>query len=163
MPLSEYIKNIRAKIGNDLLLLPGVTAVVINDRREVLLQLRRDTKTWAPPSGGLEPGENLAQCVMREVLEETGIEVIPESVIAVLSGDDFSVTYPNGDQIGVVSTVFRCRPRVETAPRVNDDESLEMRYFPPGDLPEDMLPRHRWIVAKALENDSDTYFNPASW
>ncbi len=162
MPPSEYIKNIRAKIGKDLLLLPGVTAVVINDRGEVLLQLRRDTKTWAPPSGGLEPGENLAQCAIREVLEETGIEVIPESIIAVLSGEDFTVTYPNGDQIGVVSCVFRCRPRLETAPRVNDDESLEMRYFPPGNLPDNMLPRHRWIIAKALANDRDTYFNPAS-
>ncbi|MCY4018142.1 MAG: NUDIX domain-containing protein [Chloroflexi bacterium] len=163
MPISDYIKNIRAKIGNDLLLLPGVTAVVINSRDELLLQLRRDTKTWAPPSGGLEPGENLAQCVIREVLEETGIEVIPESIIAVLSGDDFTVTYPNGDQIGVVSTVFRCRPCAESVPRVNDNESLDMRYFHPNALPENMLPRHRWIIAKALENDSDTYFNPASW
>lgn len=162
MPISEYIKHIRAKIGNDLLLLPGVTAVVINDRDEVLLQLRRDTETWAPPSGGLEPGENLAQCVIREVLEETGIEVIPESVIAVLSGDDFRVTYPNGDQIGVVSCVFRCRPRMASAPRVNDDESLEMRFFPCDAIPDNMLPRHKWIISKALENDRDTYFNPPS-
>lgn len=161
MPQSEYIRKIRAKIGSDLLLLPGVTAVVINDRDEVLLQLRSDTRTWAPPSGGLEPGENLAQCVIREVLEETGIDVMPESIIAVLSGDDFAVTYPNGDQIGVVSCVFRCRPRRESAPRVNDDESLDMRYFAPGDLPDNMLQRHRWIIVKALENDRDTYFNPA--
>lgn len=160
MPVSEYIKRIRAKIGNDLLLLPGVTAVVINDRDEVLLQLRRDTKTWAPPSGGLEPGENLAQCAIREVREETGMEVIPESVIAVLSGDDFRVTYPNGDQIAVVSCVFRCRPRIETAPRVNDDESLAMRFFPRDAIPDNMLARHKWIIAKALENDRDTYFNP---
>ncbi len=160
MPISEYIRIIRGKIGNDLLLLPGVTAVVINERDEILLQLRRDTKTWAPPSGGLEPGENLAQCVMREVLEETGIEIIPESIIAVLSGDDFAVTYPNGDQIGVVSSVFRCRPRDKAAPRVNDDESLEMRYFPSSALPHNMLPRHKWIISKALENDVKTYFNP---
>ena len=44
MPPSEYIKNIRAKIGKDLLLLPGVTAIVINKRGEILLQLRRDTR-----------------------------------------------------------------------------------------------------------------------
>ncbi|MCY4071159.1 MAG: NUDIX domain-containing protein [Chloroflexi bacterium] len=162
MPISDYIKNIRAKIGNDLLLLPGVTAVVINERNEMLLQLRRDTKTWAPPSGGLEPGENLAQCVIREVREETGIEVFPESIIAVLSGDDFTVTYPNGDQIGVVSTVFRCRPREGSTPRVNDDESLEMRYFHPGDLPDNMLARHKWIISKALEDHPKTYFNPPS-
>ena len=160
MPASEYIKQIRAKIGSDLLLLPGVTAVVINRRAEVLLQLRRDSKTWAPPSGGLEPGENLAQCAIREVLEETGIEVIPQSVIAVLSGDDYAITYANGDQIAVVSCVFRCRPVDEKAPRVNDDESLAMRYFPVDDLPKNMLPRHRWIIAKARENNRDAFFNP---
>lgn len=160
MPISEYIKNMRAKIGSDLLLLPGVTAVVINKRAEVLLQLRRDSRTWAPPSGGLEPGENLAQCAMREVLEETGIEVLPESIVAVLSGADFRFTYANGDQIGVVSCVFRCRPCSDATPRVNDDESLAMRYFPTSELPANMLPRHRWIVAKALENAPEAYFNP---
>ena len=94
MPISDYIKRLRAKIGNDLLLVPGVTAVVVNEHEEILLQLRRDTQTWAPPSGGLEPGENLAQCVIREVFEETALEIVPDEVIAVLSGKDFSLTYP---------------------------------------------------------------------
>ena len=111
MPISEYIKGIRAKIGNDVLLLPGVTAVVINNQHEILLQLRRDTQTWAPPSGGVEPGETVAECAMREVLEETGIHVVPEAISAVLSGTDYFVTYPYGDQMATVTTVFRCRPR----------------------------------------------------
>ena len=162
MPISEYIKNIRAKIGNDLLLVPGITAVVVNEHEEILLQLRRDTQTWAPPSGGLEPGETVAECARREVFEETGIEVVPEEIIAVLSGKDFSVTYQNGDQIAIVSTVFRCRPRYAIAPRVNDDESLDIRYFPSNALPENMLPRPKWIIATALENNPLTYFNPPS-
>ncbi len=162
MPISEYIRNIRAKIGNDLLLVPGITAVVVNQNEEILLQLRRDTNTWAPPSGGLDPGENLAQCVIREVFEETGLEVVPEEAIAVLSGKDFFVTYPNGDQIAIVSTVFRCRPHHANAPRVNDDESLDIRYFPLDALPENMLPRHKWIMRKALENNPRAYFNPPS-
>lgn len=160
MPISEYIRNIRAKIGNDLLLLPGVTAVVINSRNEVLLQLRRDTQTWAPPSGGMEPGENLAQCAMREVLEETGIEVVPEAIAAVLSGDEYAVTYPNGDRIAVVSTVFRCRPRSESMPHVNDDESLDIQFFPNDDLPENMLPRHKRITGMALRGETLAAFDP---
>ena len=162
MPISDYIKRLRAKIGNDLLLVPGVTAVVVNEHAEILLQLRRDTQTWAPPSGGLEPGENLAQCVIREVFEETALEIVPDEVIAVLSGKDLSVTYPNGDQIAIVATVFRCSPRYAIAPRVNDDESLDIRYFPSDLLPENMLPRHKWIIRKALENNPLTYFNPPS-
>ena len=143
MPISEYIRNLRAKVGNDLLLLPGVTAVVIKARGEVLLQLRRDTQTWAPPSGGIEPGETAAAGVVREVREETGLRIVPEAIVAVLSGEDYSVTYPNGDRLATVTTVFRCRPLDAEQPRVNDDESLLIRYFPGDALPANMLPRHQ--------------------
>ncbi len=159
MPISEYIKNIRAKIGRDLLLLPGATAVVINDRQEVLLQLRRDTDSWAPPSGGVEPGETVAECAAREVYEETGLQIAPLRIIAVLSGLEYFVTYPNGDQMATVTTVFRCRPLQEEAPRVNDDESRDIRYFPADALPENMLPRHRRIVQLALDCKPDAFFD----
>lgn len=160
MPISPYIANIRAKIGQDLLLLPGVTAVVINARDEVLLQLRRDTETWAPPSGGVEPGETVAGAAIREVLEETGISVVPERVVAVLSGRDYLVTYSNGDQMATVTTVFRCRPADDSSPRVNDDESLAIRYFPRAAVPENMLPRHKRIIALALAGEASPYFDP---
>ena len=150
MPISDYIKNIRAKIGKDLLLLPGVTAIVINKRAEILLQRRRDTNTWAPPSGGVEPGETVAECAIREVREEAGIEIVPEAIIAVLSGEAYNVTYPNGDQLATVTTVFRCRPLDDASPRVNDDESQDIRYFKCAALPGNMLPRHKSIVALAL-------------
>ena len=160
MPISAYISNIRARIGHDLLLLPGVTAVVVNESDEVLLQLRRDSETWAPPSGGVEPGETVADTAIREVYEETGISVEPERVVAVLSGRDYSVTYPNGDQMATVTTVFRCRPLATEAPRVNDDESLDIRYFPRDALPDNMLRRHKRIIAHALADDPSAYFDP---
>lgn len=162
MPISAYIANIRAKIGHDLLLLPGVTAVVITKRDEVLLQLRRDTGTWAPPSGGVEPGETVADAAIREVYEETGVSVEPERMVAVLSGRDYVMTYPNGDQMATVTTVFRCRPDDAAAPRVNDDESLDIRYFSRAALPENMLPRHKRIIALALEKGARIYFDPPS-
>lgn len=160
MPISEYIRQIRAKIGSDLLLLPGVTAVVINEHDEVLLQLRRDTQTWAPPSGGVEPGETVADTAIREVREETGVDIVPDRVVAVLSGSEYFATYPNGDQMATVTTVFRCRPVQPTAPRVNDDESLDIRYFPRDALPDSMLPRHKSIISLALKHDAQAYFNP---
>ncbi len=162
MPISDYIKKIRAKIGKDLLLVPGVTAVVINDHAEILLQLRRDTGTWAPPSGSVDPGETIAECAIREVLEETGITILPEAVVAVLSGTAYNVTYPNGDKLATVTTVFRCRPMDDSAPRVNDDESQAIRYFRCDALPENMLPRHRWMIGLALDDGEGVYFDPSS-
>lgn len=162
MPISEYIKRIRAKIGHDLLLLPGVTAIVISESKEVLLQLRRDTDTWAPPSGGVEPGETVAEAVKREVLEEAGIEIVPEAIVAVVSGADYNVTYSNGDQLATVTTVFRCRPFKAAPPRVNDDESQDIRYFKIDALPEEILPRHRWMISLALNSAARAYFEPPS-
>ena len=162
MPISDYIRNIRAKIGSQLLLLPGVTAIVVSDNGEVLLQLRRDTNTWAPPSGGVQPGETVAEAVRREVLEEAGIEIEPKAIVAVLSGADYNVTYPNGDQLATVTTVFRCHPLKATWPRVNDDESQDIRYFKTDALPENMLPRHQWMIGLALNSGGRAYFNSQS-
>ena len=160
MPISEYIKNIRAKIGNDRLILNGTSAVIINKRNEVLLQLRSDVPIWTILGGYIDPGEDIADCVIREVHEEAGIKVVPEAIAAVLSGDEYAVTYPNGDRIAVVSTVFRCRPRSESMPHVNDDESLDIQYFPSDDLPENMLPRHKRIIGKALRGEILAAFDP---
>ena len=162
MPISDYIRQVRAKIGKDLLLVPGVTAAVINRQGGILLQLRRDTGTWAPPSGGVEPGETVAECVIREVREEAGITILPEAIIAVLSGEKYQITYPNGDKLAPVTTVFRCRPTDDKPPRVNDDESQAIRYFPADALPENMLPRHRWMIGLALKEAPHTYFDRPS-
>ena len=159
MPISEYIRRIRAKVGKDLLLIPGVTAVVINEHGQALLQRRRDTRTWAPLSGGVEPGETIAETAKREVFEEAGIEIVPQRIIAVLSGPEYQVTYPNGDRLASVTTVFRCLPAPGAVPRVNDDESLDIRFFPGDALPQDMLPRHRWMVSLALADEPEVYFD----
>jgi 8-oxo-dGTP diphosphatase len=64
----------------------GVGAVVI-DRTKVLL-IRRGHEPmkgqWSLPGGALELGETLPQGVAREVLEETGLEVVPLRIVEVL-------------------------------------------------------------------------------
>ena len=42
MPTPDYILKLRAKVGHTLLLVPGVTAIVLNEKGEVLLQRRSD-------------------------------------------------------------------------------------------------------------------------
>ena len=157
MPISEYMRQLRAKVGHDCLMMPAAGGIVINEKDEVLLQLRSDTKRWGIPGGALDPGEELADCVVREVYEETGITVIPERITSVLAGEDSLLTYPNGDQVAVVSITFRCRP-VAGKPSVNDEESLEVRYFSYDEIPDNMHPRHRLMIDKAYENNSFAFF-----
>jgi 8-oxo-dGTP diphosphatase len=159
--MSEYIGALRLKIGTDLLFTPGVTAVVVNAAGEVLLHRRSDNGRWWLPGGAVDPGEEPADAVAREVWEETGVRVVPERVLGVYGGPDYSGRYPNGDEIAMVSIVFLCRP-VGGEPRVNDDESLEVRYFAPGALPE-LEPRHRSRIERALRGDvrADFRFSPS--
>ena len=162
MPISKYISDIRAKIGNDLLVLTGTSAVVINDREEVLLQRRSDLDIWTILGGYLDPGEDVADGIIREVREEAGITVAPEAIVAVPSGHDHFHTYDNGHQVAIINICFRCHPTDDATPRPNDDESVEVRYFPPDELPENTFSIHKTLIAKAIEYRASTYFRPPS-
>jgi 8-oxo-dGTP diphosphatase len=156
MGASDYIKNLHGKIGpNELLLLPGVCALVFNDAGEILLQ-RSDTGKWAVIGGMPEPGEEPAQTAVREVMEECGIIVQPVRISGVYSTP--IVTYPNGDRAQYIITTFVCKP-VSGEPRVNDDESLEVRYFPLDSLPE-LKPNHRLRIEHAIANSPGAFFKP---
>ena len=78
MPTPEFILELRRHIGNETLWLSGANLVVLREGDagpEVLLGRRSDDGNWAAISGIVEPGENPADTVVREALEEVGIEV----------------------------------------------------------------------------------------
>ncbi len=154
MGMTDYFKAIRAKLGHDLLILPGICAMVFNDRGEILLQRRSDTKRWAVIGGMIDPGEEPAETVVREVLEETAVRVLPVRISEVYTTP--IITYPNGDKAQFVITAFVCKP-LEGEPRVNDDESLEVGYFPLTALPE-LSPLHRLRIEHAMADNPAAFF-----
>ncbi|EST37113.1 hypothetical protein N566_14760 [Streptomycetaceae bacterium MP113-05] len=132
MATPEFIRAIRATAGQQLLFLPGVSAVVLDDEHRVLLARRADTGRWALIGGIAEPGEQPAHSIVREVLEETAVECVPERVILVQGLEP--IRYPNGDRCQFMDVCFRCRA-VGGEARVNDDESLEVGWFAQDELP----------------------------
>ncbi len=153
----EFIREIREHAGNRLLLLPGVTAVVVDDLGRVLLGRRADTGGWSVIGGIPEPGEQPADTAVREVYEETAVRCVPEQVVLVEMLEPF--TYPNGDVCQFQDTTFRCRATGGEA-RVNDHESLEVGWFEPDALP----PLHPFAlhrIRRALAG-GPTWFAPAA-
>ncbi|MFQ5553982.1 MAG: NUDIX domain-containing protein [Acidimicrobiia bacterium] len=125
MPTPDFVLRLRSRVGNELMMLPGASALVTDDEHRVLLMRRADTGEWSFPAGIVEPGEQPAQTVVREVFEETGLIVVPEYVAGIVGL--VGVTYPNGDVSEYVSTVFRCRAVGGTLePR--DGEALEVGF-----------------------------------
>ncbi|WP_026819246.1 NUDIX hydrolase [Arthrobacter castelli] len=150
MPTPDFVVELRQKIGNDLLWLPGAIGVVFDADGRVLLGKRSDNGKWTLISGMLEPGEQPAQGLAREVLEETGVSVEVETLIDVRA--DRPVEFGNGDKVQFLSLTFRCRA-VGGRAQVGDDESVEVGWFWMDELP-DLPPHHLDRLQIAVENES---------
>lgn len=156
MGMSPYVRRLRDHVGHDLLLLPTVCALVFDNEERLLLGRRSDTGRWALVGGAVDAGEEVADAVVREVLEETAVHVRPDRITWVYTVSD--LVYPNGDRTSYVCTAFRCSP-LSGEPRVNDDESLEVGYFPVDALPP-LTDAHLERVRDALRNDVAAAFRP---
>ena len=159
MAIPTWIKAIREKIGHDLLLVPTVAGLIQNEAGAFLLQLRSDNGRWVMSGGMLDPGENPATGIVREVYEETGLQVMPERIVGVYGGEDYYVNYPNGDRVSMVSITFKCRV-IGGQLQVDNDETQDLRYFAYDDLPETLDYRHRERIEHYLSSDTP-YFSPS--
>lgn len=138
MPMSPYYQALRARIGTDLLLIPAVAAVVRDDEDRVLIQ-RSQHGVWSLPAGAIEPGESPAQAAAREVYEETGLRVRAGRVLGVFGGPKYGWTYPNGDRVEGVVTVFEC-VRVSGTLIDSNDETAFLQWFRLSELPALAIP-----------------------
>jgi len=153
MAIPDFVKSLRAKIGRDPLPLVGVIAVVLDEQGRVLLVRRADNHKWTLVTGIVDPGEQPAAAVVREVEEETGVTAEVERLVAIEARD--LATLVNGDQVWWTGIGFRCR-YVAGQARVNDDESTDVRWFDLTTMPE--LPEHQArCLGLALADD------PAAW
>ena len=140
-----YILELRELVGKRALFSPGATVVAFDDQNRVLMQLRSDTGTWGFPGGSSELGDSLEDTARRELLEETGLVANHLEFVTVLSGATYRFTYPNGDEIYNVGAVFVARGL--TGELRADVESLELRWFAPGEIPLALAgPITRWVV-----------------
>ncbi|MFF0447577.1 NUDIX domain-containing protein [Streptomyces sp. NPDC004609] len=158
MGTPDFIREIRAKAGHQLLLLPGISAVVFDDGGRVLLGRRADNGRWSTVGGIPEPGEEPAETAVREVYEETGVHCAAERVVIVQALPE-PVTYPNGDRCHFLDITFRCRATGGEA-RVNDDESLEVGWFALDALPE--LSEFALFRIKQALVDGPAWFRPTA-
>jgi 8-oxo-dGTP pyrophosphatase MutT (NUDIX family) len=127
MGMSDYVRGLREKIGNDFLFMPSVSALIRDDDERVLFVQHFEGR-WQLPGGAVDPGERPAEAMQRECLEEAGITVVPIRIAGVFGGPEYCITYSNGDKAGWVVTVFEARI-IAGEPSPSDDETQAVGWF----------------------------------
>ncbi len=163
MPRSKYVQSLRSLIGHDLIIMPSVTGLVFDESDRVLLIKHTDVNRWVLPGGSIEPGETPANAVVREVWEETGLQVKPISICGVFGGPDFKVTYSNGDQVSYIMTVFACDIIGGTIRR-ESDEASDAKFFTPEEWTKlEILPWVRIVLNKVGRESESARFDAPGW
>ncbi|CBG72637.1 putative NUDIX hydrolase [Streptomyces scabiei 87.22] len=109
-----------------------MTAVVRDDAGRLLLIHKTDNDLWALPGGGHDIGERIADTVVREVREETGIDVEIDNIVGLYTDPQHVLAYDNGEVRQQFSICFRAHP-VSGSLRTSS-ESKEVRWIDPADL-----------------------------
>ena len=142
MPMSNYLQEVRRKVGHDLLLLPSAAVVLHDERMRILLCLHADKNIWVTPGGLIEPGEQPGDAAIRETFEETGLIIELTGILGVYGGADLIIDYPNGDRAAYIGTIFRGKVTGGSI-RPDGDETLDARWFSRKELED--VPHSRWL------------------
>ncbi|MDG5788557.1 NUDIX domain-containing protein [Evansella sp. AB-P1] len=124
----------------------GVAVIILNKENQVLLQKRSDVGLWGIPSGHIEIGETVSEAAIREIKEETNLDIRLKKIIGVYSDPHSQVfEYPNGETVHFITTCFLAEV-IGGELHCNSDESLEIKYFNACKLPNDLLKMHpQWL------------------
>ncbi len=135
----SYISRLRKKVGNELISSPSVAAVIHNHKGKLLLLEKSSGGAWSLPAGGIELGESPQEAIIREVMEETGYAIRIHGILGVFGGRAFRYTYPSGDRVEYVVTLFQCTI-VDGSGAPTDSETKSIQYFARHEMPELALP-----------------------
>ncbi|MBB5155203.1 NUDIX hydrolase [Saccharopolyspora phatthalungensis] len=151
----DYLDDPNAPAANSVAI--AVSAFAQDDQGRILMIRRTDNDYYAVPGGQLELGETLAQAAVREVDEETGIEIEVTGVIGLYSNPRHVIAYDDGEVRQEFSICFRARPiggELRTS-----SESKEVHWVEPELLAGlNIHPSIRLRLQHALENRPEPFY-----
>lgn len=154
MTRTEYYDDPDAPEPNSMVV--AASAVVTDDRGRILLQRRRDNDLWALPGGGMDLGESLPGAAVREVREETGLDVEITGLVGTYTDPRHIIEYSDGEVRRQFNVCFTAR--TVGGGLAISDESTELRFVGPAEI--GSLPMHhtqRLRVEHFLESRSTPY------
>lgn len=152
VPRTDYFDDENAPVATGRA--PGVVAAVRDSAGRLLLTRRCDNGLWVMPGGRLELGETIAAAAVREVREETGIEIEVTGFAGIYTDPGHVIAYDNGSAGQVVLQEFSVclhARHVTGDGRADFEETSEVRWFEPSELAGlDLHPVMRKRIGDAL-------------
>lgn len=152
----------RLCMGDDLkhqfvLLQDGASAIIVNDQKQILLQSRTDRDEWCLPGGCQELGERFQDTIIREIKEETNLDVKEEDLILIdiISGYSRMNKYPNGDVV-INNSVLYLIKNYSGSLKWNE-EAKDMRFFALDSLSENLMDKDLIEAYKAHTGKKKLY------
>lgn len=137
--MSNYIMELRKKVGHRPLLQVGASVIVEDENGHILLQLRSDNHCWGYAGGSVEIDEVVEEAAKRELYEETGLIAEKLELFGVFSGKETHYIYPNGDEVSNIDIVYLCK-KYSGKLRCQKCEVDELKFFDIENLPSNISP-----------------------
>jgi ADP-ribose pyrophosphatase YjhB (NUDIX family) len=154
MTRTDYYNDPDAPPANSVV--PSTTAVVTDEQERIVLIRRRDNDLWALPGGGMELGESIVDTAVREVKEETGLDIEVTGLIGVYTNPSHVMAYTDGEVRQQFSLCFTTR--LLGGDLLADSESTDIAWTPSRDIPSlNMHPSMRLRIQHYLEHRDSPY------
>ena len=154
MARTDYYNDPYAPAANSVV--PSTTAVVPDEHDRIVLIRRRDNDLWALPGGGMELGESIVDTAVREVKEETGLDVEVTGLIGVYTNPRHVMAYTDGEvrqQFSLCFTTHLIGGQLQV-----DSESTNIAWTRPQDIESvNMHPSMRLRIQHYLEHRPTPY------
>lgn len=140
MPLPKPIRFFLMWLINRKVVV-GTSAIILNQKNEILLfkHVYRTDSPWGFPGGYLQKGEDPADTIQREILEESGMLIHNLKLLEVIQS-------PDASRLEVLFMAELDADRVGFTPSI---EVSEARFFALDQLPE-LLPEHEAVIERYL-------------
>ncbi|MDQ1912616.1 NUDIX domain-containing protein [Paenibacillus sp. GD4] len=149
----SYLGKLRKVIGTRKIIVNSVRAILLDEKGRALFIKRSGDKKWGMPAGAMELDESVFDAMKREVKEETGLDVLKATLIAIYSSP-VTQTFTDrwGNEHHIIEYLFRVDEWTGTLEK-ETDESVDAKFYPLDNLPEsssELFEKHHKRVFKDL-------------
>lgn len=154
MARTDYYNDPNAPEPNSVV--PSASAIVTDEQGRILLVKRRDNTLWALPGGGHDIGESIEQTAVREVKEETGLDVEITGLTGIYTNPAHVVAFPDGEVRQQFSLCFATK--LLGGELAIDHESTDIAWTEPSEIDTlNMHPSMRLRITHYLEKRDQPY------